>query len=82
MLRLLPLFLLLLLFAACSDRNKQQPSNADLKQIEEEHRKTMQQMRQLTAGQGNSMLRVEPQASQKATQQQQKRPNSRQKANE
>jgi hypothetical protein len=65
---------------ACSDKKSQSPE-ADQKQIEQEHQKAMEEQKKLTSGEGNSMLRDEPQAN-KTTQQQQKpaKPNPQQKA--
>ena len=54
-----PVLLLMLLSFACSGKN-QQPSDADQKRIEQEHQKAMEQQKQLTSGEGKSMLRDQP----------------------
>jgi hypothetical protein len=64
-----PVLLLMLLSFACSSKN-QQPSAADQKRIEQEHQKAMEQQKQLTSGEGKSMLRDQPAPSQGTTQQQ------------
>ena len=64
-----PVLLLMLLSFACSNKN-QQPSDADQKRIEQEHQKAMEQQKQLTSGEGKSMLRNQPATSQGTTQQQ------------
>lgn len=68
--KLIPLVVLMLVLAGCSKTNEQQPSDAEQKQMQQEHDKAMEQQRQLTSGEGNSMLRDEPQPNQGKTQQQ------------
>ena len=67
--KLSSVLLLVLLSFACSNKN-QQPSEADQKRIEQEHQKAMEQQKQLTSGEGNSMLRDQPAPSQGTTQHQ------------
>jgi hypothetical protein len=67
----LPFVLIVPLITVCSGKGKRRPSDAQQKQIEQEHQKAMDQQKQLTSGEGNSMLRDEPQPSQN-TQPQQK----------
>ena len=54
-----PVLLLMVLSFACSSKNEQ-PSDADHKRIEQEHQKAMEQQKQLTSGEGKSMLRDQP----------------------
>jgi hypothetical protein len=64
-----PVLLLLLLLMACSSKN-QQRSDTDQKRIEQEHQKAMEQQKQLTSGEGKSMLRNESAPSQGTARQQ------------
>ena len=78
--RWLPVVLIVPLMTACSDKGKDQPSDAQQRQIEQEHQKAMDQQKQLTSGEGDSMLRDEPQPNQNTKQQQKRsKPNTQQK---
>ena len=67
--KLSPFLLLVLLAIGCSSKN-QQPSDAVQERIEQERQKAMDQQKQLTSREGNSMLRDQSMPSQGTAQQQ------------